>query len=244
MKFEFLTTDSDLVDLRANSPQRQWMDDTSESFAYRCLPLNIANAHGWSFHLKQDILVHWDGRREQDAITIKSDKPTERIASSVFGHGIITFHTHGVFQTETGWDLMVGGSVNDPKDGISPLTGVIETDWAPYSFTMNWKVTRPNHWVLFKQGDVFCSVMPVQRGLLQSLTPEIKPLQSNPSLHEEHTLWGQSRHKFNQDLKKQDSYAQDKKWQKDYYRGKRPDGSDGASDHIIKLRLNEFKKKF
>lgn len=244
MKFEFLTTDPDSVDLRPNAPTRQWMDETSESFAYRCLPLNIANAHGWSFHLKQDILVHWNGRNEQDAIAIKSDKPFDGVAASIFGHGIVTFHTHGVFKTEPGWNLMVGGSVNEPKDGISPLTGVIETDWAPYSFTMNWKITRPNHWISFKEGDVFCNVMPVKRDLLQTIEPELSRLESDPILHEENTVWGNSRKKFNQDLLDGKEYATEKKWQKDYYRGKRPDGSEGAKDHIIKLRLNEFKKKF
>jgi hypothetical protein len=27
--------------------ERDWMDRTRAGFAYRCLPLNIANAHGW-----------------------------------------------------------------------------------------------------------------------------------------------------------------------------------------------------
>ena len=29
------------------APRREWMDATTESFAYRCLPLAIANSHGW-----------------------------------------------------------------------------------------------------------------------------------------------------------------------------------------------------
>jgi hypothetical protein len=244
MKFEFLSTEPDLVDLRPNSATRKWMDETTESFAYRCLPLNIANAHGWSFHLKQDILVHWDGGITKEAITIKSDKSTDHIASNIFGHGILTFHTHGVFRTEPGWDLMVGGSVNEPKDGIAPLTGIIETDWSPYSFTMNWKFTRPNQWISFKEGDVFCNVMPVQRGVLETLEPEIKRIESDEKLNEEHRLWNKSRQKFTQDLLEEKPYAVDKKWQKDYYRGRYPDGSDGPKDHIIKLRLKEFKKKF
>lgn len=27
--------------------EREWMNGTNQRFAYRCLPLNIANAHGW-----------------------------------------------------------------------------------------------------------------------------------------------------------------------------------------------------
>ena len=38
---------------------------------------------------------------------------------------------------------MVQGPINRPKDGIAALPGIIETDWSPYSFTMNWMFTRP-----------------------------------------------------------------------------------------------------
>ena len=33
--------------LVASQPQRQWMSDFPDRHAYRCLPLSIANAHGW-----------------------------------------------------------------------------------------------------------------------------------------------------------------------------------------------------
>ena len=33
--------------IRPAPARRDWMDATPESFAYRCLPLDIANAHGW-----------------------------------------------------------------------------------------------------------------------------------------------------------------------------------------------------
>ena len=37
--------------LRAASPRRAWMDASPESFAYRCLPLGIANAHLSLIHI-------------------------------------------------------------------------------------------------------------------------------------------------------------------------------------------------
>ena len=33
--------------IRPAPVERLWMDRTNERSAYRCLPLNIANAHGW-----------------------------------------------------------------------------------------------------------------------------------------------------------------------------------------------------
>lgn len=241
MKLKFLATQADAVDLRPNIATRDWMDKTGESFAYRCLPLNIANSHGWSFHLKNDFAVHWNGGNQLEDVTIKADGKISHVVSSIFGHGIITFHTHGLFQTEPGWSLMASGPINDAKDGISPLTGIIETDWSPFSFTMNWQLTRPGKWVRFNKGDVFCNICPVQRGQLEQFEPEIWPIESDPDLKEEHDLWGAARSKFNADLKVPGSDAAAEKWQKSYYRGQRPDGSPGAEDHVIKLRLNEFK---
>lgn len=244
MKMKFLAIYPNEVDLRANEPTREWMDKTSDSFAYRCLPLNIANSYGWSFHVMHDFVVHWDGTRAIEGIKIESDHPQiQRQVQSVFGHGIITFHLHGIFQTPKGWSMMANGPFNAPKDGVAPLSGIIETDWSPYSFTMNWQMTRPQNWVSFKKGEVFCNIHPIQRGALEAFEPEILPIESNPELHKEHDLWGKARQKFNEDLEVEGTQAQKEKWQKSYYRGLRPDGSPGAEDHIIKLRLQDFKKK-
>ena len=35
------------VELRPAPLERDWMDASGERFAYRCLPLSIANAYGW-----------------------------------------------------------------------------------------------------------------------------------------------------------------------------------------------------
>jgi hypothetical protein len=33
--------------IRPAETKRQWMDDSPQSYSYRCLPLTIANSHGW-----------------------------------------------------------------------------------------------------------------------------------------------------------------------------------------------------
>ena len=58
------------------------------------------------------------------------------------------------------------------KDGIQALEGVIETDWATSTFTMNWKLTRQCEWVSFKKGEPFCMLVPVPRGLSEQLAPK------------------------------------------------------------------------
>src|SRR3546814_7449776 len=102
------------------------MDATDQRFAYRCLPITIANTYGWELLCPAGFSAVWDGTlaREAIAITPLSDKPTPAI--SHFGNAILTFHVPCLFQTDSGVDLYVGGPVNQPKDGLAPLSGIIE----------------------------------------------------------------------------------------------------------------------
>src|SRR5277367_4965853 len=47
--------------IRPASATRDWMDGTQLSFAYRCLPLNIANAHGWEILSPVGFEAIWNG---------------------------------------------------------------------------------------------------------------------------------------------------------------------------------------
>ena len=89
--------------------------------------------------------ARWNGGAGPDAVEIGSIRAPsrERAPVSLFGQGALTFHVDGLFRTPAGWNLWVGGPPNAAKDGIAPLSGVIETDWSPYTFTMNWRFTRP-----------------------------------------------------------------------------------------------------
>src|ERR1700727_1164499 len=57
--------------IRPAPASRRWMDDTPESFAYRCLPLNIANAHGWEILSPCAFDAIWTGETGTDAVTIR-----------------------------------------------------------------------------------------------------------------------------------------------------------------------------
>ena len=99
---------------------------------------------------------------------------------SLFGQGMLTFHIEGIFRTPPGWNLWIGGSPNQAKDGIAPLTGVVETDWSPFTFTMNWRFTRPDHWVRFEAREPICFFFPVQRALLEDIKPAMAPIDPSP----------------------------------------------------------------
>jgi hypothetical protein len=130
--------------IRAAPQRRDWMDATPESFAYRCLPLNIANAHGWELLSPCGFEAEWNGGAAVDDVVVRPIRDAAGDAPvALFGQGVLTFHVRGPVPHAAGLQPLGRRPPNAAKDGIAPLTGVIETDWSPYSFTMNWRFTRP-----------------------------------------------------------------------------------------------------
>jgi hypothetical protein len=229
------------VKVRPAPLERDWMDASTDRFAYRCLPLNIANAHGWEMLTPTGFKATWNGRPDIDAIRVYPFRGTEAPAISHFGSGVLTFHVMCLFRTEPGYDLLVQGPVNRPKDAIAPLTGIIETDWAPYTFTMNWMFTRPGTVVKFEPGEPFCHFFPVKRGEVEAFQPRLIPLSANVELQQQYDAWNISRTKFNEEVKVPGSAAREEKWQKLYYRGLDASGREVKSvDHRTRLRVKPF----
>ena len=221
---------------------RAWMDDTPESFAYRCLPLNIANAHGWEVLSPCAFDAVWDGESGVEAVTIRpqAGAAADRVPVSLFGQGVLTFHIEGILRTPPGWDIWVGGSPNRAKDGISPLTGVVETDWSPFTFTMNWRFTRPDCWVHFEALEPICFFFPIERGAIEAFAPRFEPLGSDPATMERFSAWSQARDDFHRRMTTDPPRTRSERWQKHYYRGVDVSGEALVEDHRAKLRLRRF----
>ena len=178
-----------------------WMDATPERFAYRCLPLNMANQYGWELLCPVDVAARRNGGAGADAIEIRATGAEHLLPESYFGSGVLTFRADALFRTEPGYNLWVTGPGNGIKDGIVPLSGLIETDWNPYSFTMNWRFTRPDVTVSFTVGEPFCTFFPMPRGLIEEVELVAGDLASEPELAAEYARWAASRTGFNAELK-------------------------------------------
>ncbi|HEY2970316.1 MAG TPA: DUF6065 family protein [Casimicrobiaceae bacterium] len=224
--------------IRPAPTTRTWMDKIKDNHAYRCLPLNIANSHGWEILSPCTFEVTWTGGISVHALTIMAldgYPQLKQLVVSHFAYGIITFHLGYLFRTEPGWDLFASGSLNSPKDGIAPLTGVIETDWLPYPFTMNWQMTRPGT-VRFSKDEPICMVFPMPHGALQDVEPEIFDLDSLPEVKEQTMAWKERRDEFMAKLNAKDPQTLKDAWQRYYFLGKMPDGS-APERHLSKLRV-------
>jgi len=229
--------------IRPAEATREWMDATQQSYAYRCLPLSIANAHGWEILSPVAFDAVWNGgpSREDVVLDLPPGTPANDAPLSFFGEGVVTFHINGLFRTPPGWNLWAGGSPNRPKDGIYPLTGVIETDWSPYSFTMNWRFTRRNHRVHFDAGEPICFIFPVQRAVLEAVAPRFVPIEMEPQLAAHHATWTQSRLEFNRMLHGvRERLPTSQAWQRRYFQGLDMTGQAVVTDHLSKLRTAPF----
>jgi len=238
MKLTGYVLEGQTVSIRPAPLERAWMDATPQRFAYRCLPLNIANCHGWEVLCRRRFVAVWDGGAGTDAIQVHGGG--DGMAVSHFGSGVLTFHIPVLFRTEPGYDIFVTGPLNRPKDGIAALTGVIEADWAPYTFTMNWLFTRPGQPVVFEAGEPVCHFFPVARGALEAVRPSFEAIQGDGDLNSAFQRWSTERNAFNKGLKQRDPDTVRAGWQKTYFRGRMPDGRSGVDDHRNKLRLRTF----
>jgi hypothetical protein len=228
---------------------RDWMNTTNARNANRCLPLLVANEHGWVIGNPVAFAATWDGRDHPSAIQLSYDDPgagDRSLAHSHFGSGVLTFSVPFLFRTPPGWNLLARGPANYPKDGACALEGLVETDWSVATFTMNWKLTRPGLEVRFETGEPFCMVVPQERGLLERVRPRYVPFRTEPQLGGEVEAWGRQRRlmlgaKAISERGLGLSEAWDA-WDKDYFRGQRPGGSEPFPEHQTTLRLKPFER--
>lgn len=232
-----VVNDDNRVRIEAGSKDREWMDHTQSKYAYRCLPLTIANQHGWAVYLNGPVSFVWNGGNELADVKVIND--TVHNTHSVFGNGIVTFHILHLIKLPENYNLYISGAPNFIKPGIQPLTGIYEADWAPYSFTMNWKITEPNRIITFNRQDPICFFFPVPRGLVEEFSFEFDDLSNYPEMFKHHQEFSESRRKFLNMSGEDRVNETGATWQKHYFQGKYPDGSKCPFSHQTKLDLNE-----
>jgi hypothetical protein len=221
--------------------KRQWMDSNAGRRVYFCLPMVLANQAGWFMLNSHSFKVRWTGGDGVDALEIlylTGRRPFPAVSS--FGNGILTFQVPYVFRTPPGCNLLVRGPANCPKDGASPLEGLVETDWSSATFTMNWQITRPNHTVFFEEHEPIGMIVPQRRGSIEQFRPEIRPIESDHDLSAKHAEWARSRRNFIGAVRTHPVDVDPRGlWQGHYFRGTSVDGSE-ASEHQRSLRILPF----
>ena len=224
--------------IKPSSTKREWMDNTQNKFAYRCLPMVIANHHGWDAICPSDIQITWEGEKYIDSVKVDYIENNEfDFASSLFGYGILTFHVDFVLQTEENISLYVKGPANSHKSKIQALEGIVETNWLPFTFTSNWKFTEPGI-VRFEKGEPLFSFFPVNTTLIENHEIISQNINNNEKLKIRYDKYAESR-----DEHIKTGYTNGKTWQKYYMKGIDPSDGDFKPIHKTKLNIKKVSKK-
>lgn len=144
--------------------ERNWMDASPNKYAYRCLPLAMANQAGWFILCPTTVRMKWNGGQAPNDLEVKCDDPffgayegSRGHIVSHFGSGIVTFSIPYLFRTTVeGIGLRVDGPTNAWIPDVVALTGLVETWGHMSTFTMNWRVTAIDKEVIIPQGFPFC----------------------------------------------------------------------------------------
>jgi hypothetical protein len=226
--------------------RRDWISATRESFASRCLPMRIGNTAGWFILLDRAVRAMWSGGTGADAVIVEQSGEPPYSAISHFGEGVISFMIPFLFRTAPGVSLLFRGPPNMPKDAISPLDAIVETDWAVAIASVNWKFTRPHSWVEFAIDDPICMIVPQRLDLLEDTNPNVVDIRLVPELMQHTQAWIQSCREFNQKLRQNDHAAVERGWMKYYFNGTAPHLGQqtcphaAAAEHRTRLNLKDF----
>ena len=242
VRIEILELEGATIDVQPAQTKRLWMDQSPGKYAYRCLPLTIANSAGWEIICPDDMVVQWNGGSalKDTKLHFKNGVP---YAKSHFGGGIVTFFVQAIIKTSDEYSLYVTGPANSPKDGISPLTGIIESYWSNHSFTMNWKITAADKPIFFSKGEPFARFFPVDLSALAETQVVKKSIISDPDTHASFMQFTESRNEFNSNLSEGNPDTVAQGWQRHYFRGQQADSTPTHKKHYTKLRLKPIQGK-
>ena len=137
---------------------------------YKCLPLSIGNMQGFVFSLPYTFSVFWNGGNSKDDVIVEFYEDFEKYKginfiypTSEFGNGIFTIHFPVTLKTPPGVILMTIAPPNFPLVGLSPMTGVVESDNIRFTFTLNIKIDLPNTKILIEPNLPIVGLIPIPR---------------------------------------------------------------------------------
>lgn len=223
MKLIAYTTTTTPCPIKPANAKRDWMDIASSKNPYRCLPLTMANAWGWEILSTTKFTAEWNGGMAPSDVKITIHEGINP-PSAHFGEGTITWHTGHIFKTPYPYGLYITGAPNNPKPNVIPLSGIVETHWLPFTFTMNWRFTQPGSFTM-EIDEPFCQIFPVDMNIFDVTEPEIRTLADDKEFHDLYWDWNISRRNHMNYRKVPGTPEHDPRvWQKNYFQGTYPIG--------------------
>lgn len=219
-------TDHSVFEIVPLKVKRDWMSESAKNFAYKCLPLNIANQYGWAVLSPADFtIVWWGGKQPPDIDISVSDLVAENHILSYFGESVFTIHPDFIVRTPENYSLYVRGIPNEARPGVRPLDAIVETDWLDFTFTYNFMLIEPGIYE-FKKGDPLFAFFPIERNTVENFSLVEQMIYEDEKLHKN----------FQEYVKHSEERKASRKQERLYFKGMGPDGTKyNIKNHITKL---------
>jgi hypothetical protein len=179
------------------SAKRKWMTQTKEKFAYKCLPLTIANQYGYAVLSPADFTVAWSGESSKESVDFQITSDNKRMARNLhryFGGGTFTIHLDFIIKTPKGFSTYIRGIPNETKRGIVSLDAIVETDWLPFTFTYNFLITEPGTYT-FKKNEPLFIFFPIKRNTVEKFSIQEDKIENNQLFFKDFQDYGRARNK-------------------------------------------------
>jgi hypothetical protein len=224
--------------------KREWADESPTKHPYRCIPLAMGSSYGWELLSPCSFSVEFDGRFENPGndsvkITVLDGYPyIDDVAHGWFGQGTVTFKVPFIFKTPQGYNTFVTGPLNSPKDGIYPMSAIVETDWLPFTFGMTWKMTRKGT-AFFAKNEPFMRFFPMKRErMLEDCQVIVENIQNNDRLEKEYLAYSETKRKATEEGEKLDRFVPHTNYTEGVYPNVEGKGDIKAKDHYAKIILS------
>ena len=140
--------------------KRDWMDETFDKHAYRCVPIVMANGLGWGISFPEDISFIWDGITDTTPNHIKI-LSGEKYCSLGRANATLSFNTGLYFRTKENLSLLHMPVPNQFIPGIQAYTTIISSSFFNSPFPCAIRVTESNKVITIKANQPIVSILPI-----------------------------------------------------------------------------------
>lgn len=159
--------------------KRDWMDDTFEKHAYRCIPVTLSNGLGLGISFPEDISFIWDGITDTSPHHIKI-LSGEKYCSLGRGNATLSFNTELYIRTDENISMLHMPAPNFFIDGFQAYTTIISTSFFNSPFPCAIRVTSPNKIITIKANQPIVSIIPISLSEINKMNFYLKDLSDFP----------------------------------------------------------------
>lgn len=161
------------------SLKRDWMDNTFDKHAYRCLPVTLSNGLGLGISFPEDISFIWDGITDTSPNHIKI-LSGEKYCSLGRGNATLSFNTELYIRTDEDITMLHMPAPNFFTDGFQAYTTLISTSFFNSPFPCAIRVTSPNKIITIKANQPISALIPLSLSNLNKIDFNIKKISDFP----------------------------------------------------------------